>query len=92
MKELTQAAERTIQANDSFAEKGIDLLKEALDATHDVSMPQAVIVVGATTTIVTSACYVFGKICDVIESGRVEEIDFTNKKITFSGQSKNAAA
>lgn len=55
-------------------------------------MPQAVIVVGATTAIVTSACYVFGKICDVIESGRVEEIDFTNKKITFSGQSKNAAA
>lgn len=92
MYELTQTAAETIQANETLTEKGFDLFKEVLDATHDVSMPQAVVVVGAATAITAGACYAFNKICDVIKSGRIKDIDFTNKKVTFSDQPQNAAA
>lgn len=92
MNELTQGAAETFQPNEVVAEKGIGLLKEVLDATYDVSMPQAVLVVGVTTAITAGVCFAFSKIYDAIKSGRIKDIDFTNKKIFFSDQPQNAAA
>lgn len=92
MNEIAKTTADVACKNEATASKAIGLLGEVLDATHDVTGPQAAMIVGTAAVIVIGACCVFDGIFSLIKGNCIKDVDFENKKVTFNNSVPTAAA
>lgn len=95
MKEIAETTSTSIKRSEETGKWALDLLERVLNATQNVTGPQAALLVGGTAAIVGGGCFIVGKISEtagkLIVSGYVKEVDLQNRRVAFTDSSQCAA-
>ena len=92
MSGIVKTATEAVQSNGATVSSAINVVGRILEATRNVTGPQAKIVVGTTTVLTVGICFAVDKVSDLIKGNYVKDIDFKNKKITFNNPCSASAA
>ena len=92
MSGIVKTATETVQSNGATVSSAINVVGMILEATRNVTGPQAAIVVGTAAVITMGACFVVDKGSDLIKGNYVKDIDFKNKKVAFNNPCSASAA
>ncbi len=84
MSGIAKAATETVQSNGATVSSAINVVGKILEATCNVTGPQAAIVVGTAAVLTMGTCFAVDKVSDLIKGNYVKDIDFKNKKVSFN--------
>mgnify|MGYP004528882635 CR=1 FL=1 len=92
MSGIVKTAAETVQSNGATVSSSINVVGRILEATRNVTGPQAAIVVGTAAVLTMGTCFAVDKVSDFIKGNYVKDIDFKNKKVAFNNPRSASAA